>query len=120
MSQMDALAALDPDRLDALVGASMLTTQEWSVDQLDALRVVARALAERDFHPPQHSRPRRPAFPPVRHPARIRGTTPARNARGGGARRSPAANSGRSRSEPSWPRPSACLELWQCRLVWVV
>lgn len=42
---LDALAHHD---LGDLVGQSMLTTQEWSVERLDALRAVARALADLD------------------------------------------------------------------------
>ena len=48
MSELEALLSLDRARLDALIGQSLLTTQEWSVPDLDALRQVARALAERD------------------------------------------------------------------------
>lgn len=48
MSELDALHSLDQARLDAVFGESMLTTQEWSVDQLDTIALVARALAAAD------------------------------------------------------------------------
>jgi len=48
MSAFDSLLSLDRSAPDALVGRSMLTTQEWTVDQLDTLRAVARTLAEFD------------------------------------------------------------------------
>ena len=44
---IDALPELD---LADLLGQSMLTTQEWSVHRLDAVRTVARAFAELDRH----------------------------------------------------------------------
>ena len=39
---------LDQPKLDALLGKSLLTTQEWSTGDLDSLRAVARALADLD------------------------------------------------------------------------
>jgi len=48
MSQLETLQSLDRSRLDAVFGQSMLTTQEWSVEDLDTLRTVARTLAELD------------------------------------------------------------------------
>jgi knotted carbamoyltransferase YgeW len=48
MSELETLMALDHSALDALLGRSLLTTQEWTVDELDTLRLVARALAEQD------------------------------------------------------------------------
>ncbi|MDH3706764.1 MAG: knotted carbamoyltransferase YgeW, partial [Acidimicrobiia bacterium] len=48
MSALDRLQAIDSDALDGLLGRSLLTTQEWSLDDLDTVGVVARALAESD------------------------------------------------------------------------
>ncbi len=48
MAELDTLLSLDGAVLEALVGKSMLTTQEWAVDDLDTLRAVARTLAELD------------------------------------------------------------------------
>jgi knotted carbamoyltransferase YgeW len=48
MSEVEKLAALGRERLDALIGRDLLTTQEWSTADLDAVRQVARALGELD------------------------------------------------------------------------
>ena len=48
MAELDTVLSLDGAVLEALVGKSMLTTQEWAVDDLDTLRAVARTLAELD------------------------------------------------------------------------
>ena len=45
---MNAVHSLEQHRLDALLGQSLLTTQEWSVTDLNSVRAVARALAELD------------------------------------------------------------------------
>lgn len=45
LSTIDALSGHD---LTDLIGQSMLTTQEWSVERLDAVRAVARAFADLD------------------------------------------------------------------------
>ncbi len=45
---LEQLEALDPDRLKAVFGQSLLTTQEWPVADLDTIRLVARTLAELD------------------------------------------------------------------------
>jgi knotted carbamoyltransferase YgeW len=49
MAGLEMLDSIDASQLDALVGQSMLTTQEWSVAQLNTLRSVARTLAARDL-----------------------------------------------------------------------
>ncbi len=48
MSELEALQSIERSALDALLGRSMLTTQSWSTTDLDALKAVARALAELD------------------------------------------------------------------------
>ena len=45
---MNAVGALDGHDLGTLRGQSLLTTQEWSVADLDATRAIARALADLD------------------------------------------------------------------------
>jgi knotted carbamoyltransferase YgeW len=45
---MNAVHSLEQHRLDTLLGKSLLTTQEWSVSDLNSVRAVARALAELD------------------------------------------------------------------------
>ncbi len=45
---MQQIEALDQARLDAVFGQSLLLTQDWSVDQLDTIRDLARVLAEFD------------------------------------------------------------------------
>ncbi len=48
MSELEALQALGRSASDAVLGRSLVTTQEWSVDDLNTIRAVARALAELD------------------------------------------------------------------------
>ena len=48
MSEIKALGSLDQQALDALLGLSLLTTQEWSTTELASLRHLARTLAELD------------------------------------------------------------------------
>jgi len=48
VSQIEAAAQLDAHALDALLGRSLLTTQEWSDADLASVRAVARALAHLD------------------------------------------------------------------------
>jgi knotted carbamoyltransferase YgeW len=48
MSPTQTQEPLDQRNLDAIFGRSLLTTQEWSVSELDAVRDVARALAALD------------------------------------------------------------------------
>lgn len=45
---MNAIHSLEQHGLDTLLGQSLLTTQEWSVTDLNSVRAVARALAELD------------------------------------------------------------------------
>ena len=44
----EAARILDGHALDTLLGRSLLTTQEWSTDDLASLRAVARSLADLD------------------------------------------------------------------------
>ncbi len=48
MTDLQAMRPLDQRNLDAIFGRSLLTTQEWSVSDLDSVRDVARALAALD------------------------------------------------------------------------
>ncbi|NNF56311.1 MAG: knotted carbamoyltransferase YgeW [Acidimicrobiales bacterium] len=48
MSKIETLRSLDQQELDALLGRSLLTTQEWSTADLAAVRKLARTLAEFD------------------------------------------------------------------------
>ncbi|MCP4224787.1 MAG: knotted carbamoyltransferase YgeW, partial [Actinomycetia bacterium] len=48
MSELETLQGMDRSSLDAVLGKSLLTTQEWPVADLDTIRAVARALAELD------------------------------------------------------------------------
>ena len=48
MTESSTVQALAQHDLGALVGQSMLTTQEWSTDQLASLRAIARTLADLD------------------------------------------------------------------------
>ncbi len=48
MSDLEVLQALGRRATDAVVGRSLVTTQEWSVDDLNTIRAAARALAELD------------------------------------------------------------------------
>ena len=48
MSQLRELHALEGHALDELIGKSLLTTHEWPVDDLGAVRALARSLAELD------------------------------------------------------------------------
>ncbi len=48
MSELEVLQALGRSATDVVLGRSLVTTQEWSVDDLDTIRAVARALAELD------------------------------------------------------------------------
>jgi knotted carbamoyltransferase YgeW len=48
MSELEVLQALGRSASDAVLGRSLVTTQEWSVDDLNTIRAVARALAELD------------------------------------------------------------------------
>ena len=48
MSHVHALRSLDRAALDALLGRSLLTTQEWSTADLATVRNLARALADLD------------------------------------------------------------------------
>ncbi|MCP3937496.1 MAG: knotted carbamoyltransferase YgeW [Actinomycetia bacterium] len=45
---MQLLESLDQARLDAVFGQSLLLTQDWSVEELDTIRDLARVLAEFD------------------------------------------------------------------------
>jgi len=48
MSEVQTLRSLEKHSLDRLLGQSLLTTQEWSTTDLDAVRALARTLAEFD------------------------------------------------------------------------
>ena len=48
MSQIEIAQMLDGHALDALLGRSLLTTQEWSTPDLASVRAVARSLANLD------------------------------------------------------------------------
>ena len=48
MTEFATVRALHDHALDTVLGRSLLTTQQWSVADLDSLRAVARALAELD------------------------------------------------------------------------
>jgi aspartate carbamoyltransferase catalytic subunit len=48
MSDLDAFQARGRPDTDAVLGRSLLTTQEWSTHDLDTIRAAARALAELD------------------------------------------------------------------------
>ncbi len=48
MSQIETATMLDGHALDALVGRSLLTTQEWSEADLASVRAIARSLAHLD------------------------------------------------------------------------
>ncbi len=48
MSEIEALKSLDQEALDALLGQSLLLTQDWSTEDLATLRALARTLAEFD------------------------------------------------------------------------
>ena len=48
MSQIESAAQLDGHELEALLGRSLLTTQEWSDPDLASLRAIARSLAHLD------------------------------------------------------------------------
>ncbi len=48
MSELEVLQALGRSATDAVLGRSLVITQEWSVDDLDTIRAAARALAELD------------------------------------------------------------------------
>ena len=48
MSQIETAQMLDGHALDALLGRSLLTTQEWSTADLASVRAVARSLANLD------------------------------------------------------------------------
>ncbi|MCP4222603.1 MAG: knotted carbamoyltransferase YgeW [Actinomycetia bacterium] len=48
MSEVQALESLDQHALDALLGKSLLTTQEWSTTELASVRALARVLAGLD------------------------------------------------------------------------
>ncbi len=48
MTSTPTSTPLDQDALDAVLNKSLLTTQEWSVDDLDTLRALARTLAGLD------------------------------------------------------------------------
>ncbi len=48
MSQIETARMLDGHALDALLGRSLLTTQEWSTADLASVRAVARSLAHLD------------------------------------------------------------------------
>ena len=45
---MHKIEALDQERLNALLGKSLLTTQEWDVAELDTVRDLARVFADLD------------------------------------------------------------------------
>ena len=48
MNQIETAALLDGHALDALLGRSLLTTQEWSDADLASVRAIARSLARLD------------------------------------------------------------------------
>ena len=48
MNQIDTARTLDAHSLDALLGRSLLTTQEWSEADLASVRAIARSLAHLD------------------------------------------------------------------------
>lgn len=48
MGEVQTLRSLDQHALDALLGQSLLTTQEWSTADLATMRALARTLAELD------------------------------------------------------------------------
>ncbi len=48
MSEVQVLESLDQHSLDALLGKSLLTTQEWSTTDLASVRTLARTLADLD------------------------------------------------------------------------
>ena len=48
MSQIESAAQLDGHELEALLGRSLLTTQEWSDPDLASVRAIARSLAHLD------------------------------------------------------------------------
>lgn len=48
MSELLALQSLDAHRIGSLKGQSLLTTQEWSTEDLTSVRAVARTLADLD------------------------------------------------------------------------
>ena len=48
MTDLQPLRPVDQDRLDAIFGRSLLTTQQWSKDDLATLRDLARVLADLD------------------------------------------------------------------------
>ncbi len=50
MSKIETLRSLDQHELDAILGQSLLTTQEWSSADLATVRKLARTLAEFDRH----------------------------------------------------------------------
>jgi len=48
LNQIETAQMLDGHALDALLGRSLLTTQEWSTDDLASVRAIARSLANLD------------------------------------------------------------------------